>query len=39
MGLAVKPDKAIMFFLERLHLARSWNGWMMTSDYIMDDLL
>jgi hypothetical protein len=26
----------LMFGLENFHLARSWNGWMMTSDCIMD---
>jgi hypothetical protein len=31
--------QVIMFGLERFHLARSWNGWMMMSDCIMDDLI
>jgi hypothetical protein len=26
----------VMYGLERFHLARSWNGWMMTSNCIMD---
>jgi hypothetical protein len=39
LSLALKLLFQVWFDLVRFHSAGSWNGWMMTSDGITDELL